>query len=522
MDKKEIYELYQNCMDYYNNGQYAEAIEIVRIIQSRGNDWFVPYTASGLLIDLGVVLEDETLVREGIDSIEDNLPEIEKSKDYIQGAYYNLANGYSSILKIKRKVDPYITLFNNTEAETCKKYYRKALKYNYLDPMLTSQILVNLGNIYDSIGRVVEALECMEMALKYNPKHGMAKANKAEALIFYSRLIQDHQATFLNEAHELLEQAFVDEVNPEAKQYYKNIFDKLENLFETKRVKKKTKAFPGIKIKGRSKREQYLIKYCIENKLYLNYCNHCQQCDAAVGDNILIRKMIVPLHKESSLRDDKFLQLSSYLNQIKQDYVTARLLLVESQNRSTDYSYVDKYVTLIDACDYSKYHIYVQLLTTSYKLLYDTMDKVAYFINEYLHLGINDRNVNFTTIWYSDVKERKLRSNIVNTRNISLSAIYNIQTEILDGEYKVLRRIRNKLTHSFLKIKSFDTNSARLELTEQEMYEYTLQLTKLVKSIIIYLLIFVTLEESKKEAKSNEKIVPIFARNIEDAEKYDY
>ncbi|MCJ7721471.1 tetratricopeptide repeat protein [Candidatus Bathyarchaeota archaeon] len=52
-----------------------------------------------------------------------------------------------------------------------KLYFRKALEYNPQNDMFMSQILVNLANCYDTFGRVLDALEFYEEALK----HAIAK-----------------------------------------------------------------------------------------------------------------------------------------------------------------------------------------------------------------------------------------------------------------------------------------------------------------------------------------------------------
>lgn len=519
MDFKHVYKLYKEAMDLYNETKYKSALKHTRIIQLLGDNWFIAYTASGLLIDIGLALNDRDIVMEGISLLEDNLTSITNSKDHQASAYYNLANGYSALLTLKRRLNPEIVLFQNTEAEYCKKYYLKALEHIGIKPKTISEIYVNLGNTYDALGRVVEALDCYVLALKYLPNHGMAKANKAAALVFYSRLMDEHKGTILKEAYSLLKEAFRDGINPETINYFKNYMTQIEQSFENNDALTQENKYPGITIKGRSKNEKKLIQFCLDNKLYLNLCNHCQKCDAAVGDKVNIKRMFVQLKKNESLSDDKFLILSSYLNQIKQDFVTARLLLTISLFRDMNLNYADKRVVLIDTYDYTIHNVYIQLLRTSYKVFYDILDKIAFFINDYLNLGIAERRINFTSIWYSDVKKRLLRTRIVNTENICLSAIYNIHTELSIGDHTVLRDIRNMITHRFLKIKMYNNADESTAIEEKEFYDYTTQLATLVRSAIIYLLFFVDLEESKAEKTKTGKTVPFFARAIKDEHK---
>ena len=67
------------------------------------------------------------------------------------------------------------------EAEKEIFYLRSALiesAFTNLDPYRQCQILTNLGNTYDTIGRFVEAQEYWGRALAINPQFGMALGNR--------------------------------------------------------------------------------------------------------------------------------------------------------------------------------------------------------------------------------------------------------------------------------------------------------------------------------------------------------
>lgn len=66
-------------------------------------------------------------------------------------------------------------------------------------------------------------------------------------------------------------------------------------------------------------------------------------------------------------QDDAFLRLSSFLNEIKQDYVASRFLLVLSKYKGLNLDFIDKRVKIIDTLDGSIHNIYIQLIKSSFK-----------------------------------------------------------------------------------------------------------------------------------------------------------
>ncbi|MCK4385999.1 MAG: tetratricopeptide repeat protein, partial [candidate division Zixibacteria bacterium] len=440
-------------------------------------------------------------------------------RKYAPSAYYNLANGYYALFHFKKKKNRYVACFKESELDKAKFYYRKALEYNLQDPELTSQVWVNLGNSFDHLGRVIEAVECYEEALKHKPDHGMALGNKGIALFNYARLTGEHQGTFLVEAYSLLFQASKVGVSPEAANVFTKYLEAIRKQFPDTQIIDNPPKYPGYTIKARSKFEMFLIEFCLKNKLYLNICNYCQKCDAAIGDPVAIQKMIVPINEGSErdfLKDDPFMRLSAYLNQIKQDYVTGRFLLILSKYEGLNLNFVDKRVKIIDTLDYSMHNIYIQLVKASFKNFYDILDKIACFVNDYLELGIPERKIDFQRVWYSNWNTKTIFSKIVNTKNFSLNALFDMHRDFDRGPHKKLRKIRNALTHRFINVRMFQELEDEESMREDTLVKQTLELARLVRSAIIYLLYFVQGEESKKEVKTKGISAPMFAQEFPD------
>jgi tetratricopeptide (TPR) repeat protein len=507
LDIKKLNELVEKAEQKMNAGDFEGALNLAPKMQNLGSDYRVGYVVSGLLIDNGWALGDEKKVKEGVELLQKYFKKIVQHAEYAANAYYNLANGYYALFQFKRSRDQFYGIFKETELNKAKVYFRKALEYNPQDTMFASQILVNLGNCYDTYGRVLDALECYEEALRHKPDHGMALANKGLALQYYAALAGEHQRTYLLEAYSLLSQALELGVNPEAIDTFTKYLDAIKQAFPDKKILDNPPKFPGYTIKARSKFERYLIEFCLEHGLYLNICSICNKCDAAIGDTVVIKQMLVPANS------DQYIRLSSYLNQIKQDYVTARFLLILSRYKGLNLNFVDKRVTIIDTLDYSIHNIYVQLIKESFKSFYNILDKIACFIQDYL--GMPKERTYFAKIWYSNQKKKILHNKIEDVKNFRLNALFDIHRDFEKGQYKKLKETRNALTHRFVSIRMIQKIENAENMTEDTLVKQTIELARIVKNAIIYLLYFVYWEEKKKEKNKGIKL-KLFAREVPD------
>src|SRR4030042_129459 len=306
-----INELQEAAVKKMESGDFEGALCLTRKIQSLGTHHFVSYFASALLIDIGTALHKEEIIKEGVDLLLKDFKEITKDAKYAPSAYYNLANGYLGIFNFRKAEDPLVACFNNkTELSEAKKCFRKALEYDTKDPTFTSQIFVNLGNCLDQLGRVVEALECYEEALKWKQDQGMALANKGAALYYYAGIAGEHRGTFLLEAYSLINEGLKLGVSLEIAPYVKSYLKAIKASFPDSKVLDEPPKFPGCTVEADTELEKFLIEFSLKNKLYLNICNYCQKCNAAIGDQMVIQKMVIQLDKlkgKEHLKGDPFL-----------------------------------------------------------------------------------------------------------------------------------------------------------------------------------------------------------------------
>lgn len=212
------------------------------------------------------------------------------------------------------------------------------------------------------------------------------------------------------------------------------------------------------------------------------------------------------------------MKLASFLNEIKQNYVTARFLLFEGYFEDQELDYVDQNVAIVNTLNYVDNNVYVQLIKFAFKNMYDILDKIAIFINEYLQMGKNEKRVDFNNIWYEngDKSKQKIHKRIMETKNFDINALFNISLNLSnDIEYKELREIRHTLTHRYLNIHWMGEDSIE-NMSKEYLLEKTIKITKVVKNSIIYLMSFIDTEEDKKSHQIEGYIPTIQTSYIDD------
>lgn len=144
--------------------------------------------------------------------------------------------------------------------------------------MGTDDAIVNLGNLYDEIGRPLEAIITYEKVLARTPDFGMAIGNKAlavESLI----PISEYQAAYLVYAHQLYEQAlgYKESITEHGGVHtVHNFASRRDNI--AKHLKytghedwlKRDLAHDTFNPKDYSQDEASYTQFCLESDLYLN------------------------------------------------------------------------------------------------------------------------------------------------------------------------------------------------------------------------------------------------------------
>jgi hypothetical protein len=479
-------------------GAYREALAALREFEAVfPSDHNLRFNKNGILIDIGLGLRDPAIVQEGVDSGE-RLLRGKLPKRFRASVLYNLANGYSHLYKLTER-GQFTTIPQSDNLQKSKQLNREALQLvDDEDGEQRVKILVNLANSYDALGRGVEAIQVYDDVLLLAPAFSMAIANRAKALKYFADISGENRASIYIEAYQAIRsvlnnQDLVGIGGFEAKTGFAAALKDIESRFENPDVLNSTIVYPQYSDRRLSKFEKFYLAYSTQEKLFLNFHLHHPRSKAAIVDSVLFT-MITGLNE-----NQRFFALAKRINQIKEDYATARLLLVQSRYRRADFDKISRRTVYVDSLDYSRFDVYIGLLKAAFQLGYNILDKIACFLNEYCQLGFETSEVAFHKIWREDGNSR---DTLLRTGNINLYALYDIFKDFKSGYHEGLRQIRHALTHRKLVVRDLVPADRPLEPAEEMPYEklmqQTTELLRLLRAAIIYLINFVNGEERKK------------------------
>jgi len=498
-----------------NKGDYQKALNRLGDLETNNpKNKTIKFNKVGFLIDIGFGLKNSKIVKEGIITGEKLLKD-SSYKNQKTDLYYNCANGYMSLYHLECKKDVE-QIVDNENLQNAKRDFREAIKEaNHFDSKFRSQLWTNYGNCLDSLCRGMEALYAYDEALEIDSNFPMAVGNKAIAMKFFADISGAYREAMYIKSYQMLKSAInnkdlVKFGGIAAKERFENEIRQIEKLCEDKSVLSKNLKHPKYDSSYMTEFEKFYVEFCSKHKLFLNFHIHEDECEASIVDPVFISLI-------TSIDDNEtFYNLAKHINQIKEDYAIARLLLVQSEFKRGDFDNISNRTTFVNTLDYSMFNIYIGLLKSAFKEAYNILDKISRFINEYYKLGV-EGDIYFTTIWqYRNGKTKgKIRSKIINSKNISLYALYDIFLDFKSDHYERIQNIRNVSVHERLVIydsglTNWDNKGNKYNIGYETMLSQTIKLLQLVKSSIIYLINFVQFEENKKKKDSTGLIAPMY------------
>ena len=483
--------LYKKIQEHINNEDTDIAEKDLIELRKKGNCEELNYMISKILINLGSKTQNSKRIDEAISKLKQlNDKKFPRVHFYLGTAY----------LKKYEVLEENLNMFDSEKLlNKSRLELNKFISKNPDEDLHNAY--VNLGAIYSKLGRTIESLEINDIIIdKYGSEYGYY--NKGYSLYHYSKYT-DNPTSCIKKAYQcfniILENPNIREVFKEKSQNMINFI--LEEypleLFEEDKDDDNL-----IEIHVDNDFEFYMINYSWENRLNLNLCDYCESCFKSTEDSLLIEKMIYAPPKENN--ETSLSKFSSYLNQIKMEYISARTLLILSEYDGFDLDSITRNVYLMNTDFDEEHDIRVQFLKDSFKNFFNILDKIAVFIKEYLNVEYDDKDIDFKHVW----SKPEIKEKLIETDNIGARALFDIYYE-LEYEYnkKYLRNTRNALTHRYLKI-----TTEKQEITGKtidELKNETFEIAHLVKNAIIYLMKFVKINEDQKEEELDIEFITI-------------
>lgn len=421
-------------------------------------------------------------------------------------------------------------------------YFRKSIKliecHEYTDDKYRPYVLglkeilyTNYANALDYCGRKIAAIEQYKKVLSFHSNFGMALGNLGRVYRHYGMLEYDdsHRELFDYFAYQYLNKA-INCNDPNTHDAAKKCFESTKEVYSPEYVKDVlTAPLSFNQYIYNNPAELTYREWCLKNVLFLNTLNDLPVSELCfAGDIIQLPNMIVGIHDKPIFH--------GMFSQLKQEYIYARYTYYSTLNSADEPHFADKETYIIAHTDYAQYSIRLEKLKTAFKTLYGMFDKIAFFLEHYFDLGIKERDINFRSIWQDSTGFGKKRYHYKHTldlnQNFALSSLYWISKDFFEKfedspnpELKRIKDIRDSLEHKYVKINDafFEDRIEKygdglaLYVSDEELYDVTLRLLKILREAIINLSLCVNIAESpKREATKDKFIIPINLMDYED------
>lgn len=382
------------------------------------------------------------------------------------------------------------------------------------------QAYVHLGNLYDHLGRHQDAQYSYLLAAQMMPSDYMWKFNVGFSLGGMFGYYENRVKPFVVEQAKALLKPYLD--RPETTSSAKQMWERISPL----------KTWPlsdDREYEYTDTEEDRYAQWVNDHILRLNAYNDVHPHSLLSQDDSLYFESLF-YEKE---RFDESQRLMALLNEIKQEYVSARYMLYSYFVNSGTIHFSDSNVKIADVYDQCNYSYNIELAKAAFRALYSLLDKIAFALNEYLGLGIKGKDVSFSTFWYSERKTRTLRQEILDySMVISLAGLLFIRNDIYGGdesylqadETKLLQKVRNAMEHRAIQIVDqgvFEDKGSVLFISREEFEKVSMSLIRTVRQAIFCFVNAVShiSYDQAEQAKKHGVVMEQFFDEVEDSEK---
>ena len=394
-------------------------------------------------------------------------------------------------------------------------YLRRAIsheKFAETPDTIRCMCLNNIGNRMDVAGRAIEALEYWRRALEVQPNFGMALCNRAKILADYAMALEDRgeQALLFWVAHKEASAAlaptaaYTDVRDERNRERVKTLKDWIESFVDLEGIAAEDPL--ALHDTSATDEEREYRRWCLDNRLYLNPFNDLGQYSVGPYDS-----MQLPAHV---VRVDAPHIFESFFDQMKQEYVSARWFLYEGLTAKTLH-FSDRDVLLQAIEPRPSLSLATEKVKAAYRISYSLFDKIGFFVNSYMELGIPEKQVTFRTLWRTGDK-KPIRSQFdvtgTSTGNWAFCALYWVakdffekaSDEVAEPQARGLSDIRNHVEHKYLRVTVAESpvvppDDLALMVSREQLERKAIHLLKLARSGLIYLALGVGFEERRRE-----------------------
>ncbi|MHA7681880.1 LA2681 family HEPN domain-containing protein [Cupriavidus sp. PET2-C1] len=383
------------------------------------------------------------------------------------------------------------------------------------------QILTNLANQLDTAGRFIESRALWSEALQEQPTFWMARGNRGRGLMHYAHALYDpgHAAVFALAAHKDLADAIqhIDEHpefgDPGLRAYFADAASAIGRHFDLPKIAADYRPEQFTLPEGGE--ERAYRRWCLQETLFLNPLNDLGPQPIAARDVLTLPDFVTSLGEPPVL--------VGFFNQLKQEFVSARWLYFDGINANALHL-SDREVLLYNTLDYPALGLDVEKVKIAFRMSYSLLDKIAYFLNRYLKLGIPEKRISFRHVW-REKENGPVRPEFLSSENWPFRGLYWLSKDLFEKGFKnmtepdarELHELRNHLEHKYVKVHAMMTPSPPPEgsatdlffdsfahsVSRDDLERRTLRILKLARSALIYLSLGMHKEEGRRRTSSD-------------------
>lgn len=397
-------------------------------------------------------------------------------------------------------------------------------EFKSMEAVRRCQILTNLANQLDTLGRFVEARAHWSAALAIDPNFWMARANRGRGLMHYAAALYDpgHAEIFAFYAHkDLVEAVALISKYPHLgdQQVASLFFTAAEQISHHYDIPAIEKSYTPIGWDmGSESTEQAYRSWCLQNDLFLNPLNDLEPVSIAAQD-------VLNLPDFTTAISDPPIVIGMF-NELKQGFASARWMLWQGIHSERPHV-SDRNVSLFNTLDYPAYGLSVEQVKIAFRISYSTLDKIAYFLNHYLSLGIPENRVSFRTIW-REKENKPVRERFNKSENGPFRGLFWLSKDLfeesmqdaMEPEARALADLRNHLEHKYVKVHeillpSMSENdlfhdTLAHSISRDDLEKRTMHVMKLVRAALIYLSLGMHKEEQERGKNKLGLTAPMF------------
>jgi len=389
------------------------------------------------LIDIGFILRDEKILRYGLYLLEKHGSEVLEVPDLGPLYFLNLGHQYANMVTLSSFSDEYYGFFAGAEQVKAREYYERVLSYESVSDDVRFEACKGLGQMFQSSGRGLEALEAYQKALKIRPGSREILHEKIRLMREYALPSLPNRTEFLQEAWTLLIKS-TDIRDADDDGHEDDVLKaRLTGTGLDRAVLETPGEYPIHTITTRSDEELFYKTFSSENRLFMNLCSFCRKCDFSVGDTLELSSSsltIMPGQKK------RFVRLNRQYQLMKENYSSGRYLLTDalSTGRHKEYLFRQYVDDSRHTGSTPEGHRFFQL-KSSFLAGWSLWDAAGEFISIFWDV---ENPGSLETLFFS---KKSVRSEWMQTRSPSLHSVFELFTECLSGRDRTLGQLAERL-----------------------------------------------------------------------------